>query len=137
MGANGAGKTTLMKLMTGDCYPIQAEESYVELFGKRRYNIWDIKKHMGIITNDIQERYRKIAGDATGEMVVLSGYNGGIGFFERDNIFDEHRTKVLSTMKEMGISYLRNEKLADMSSGEARRIIIARALTFWSSGAYV
>ncbi len=59
-GPNGSGKSTLVKLITGD-HP-QAYANHIRLFGRRRgsgESIWEIKKHIGLISSELQIRYRQ------------------------------------------------------------------------------
>ncbi|MEX1329555.1 MAG: ATP-binding cassette domain-containing protein, partial [Desulfobacterales bacterium] len=79
LGPNGCGKTTLLSLITGDNPQAYANEIY--LFGQRRgsgESIWDIKRQTGIISSDLQIRYRK---PITAFEVVLSGFFDSVGLY--------------------------------------------------------
>ena len=79
LGPNGCGKTTLLNLITGDNPQAYANEIY--LFGKRRgsgESIWDIKRRIGMISSEMQIRYRKAI---TAFEVVLSGFFDSVGLY--------------------------------------------------------
>lgn len=57
LGANGSGKSTLIKLFSNDIYPRFSEELVKEVFGQKIWDIWELKKHLGIITNDLHYEF--------------------------------------------------------------------------------
>jgi len=129
IGPNGAGKTTLMKLITGDIHPIFKKGlPAVKLFGKTSNSIWDLKRKIGIITNDLQEKYKEQAAGTTGLEVVLSGLSSSIGLFYHNKVTNDNIKQAKSLMKNLDITHLENQPFYHMSSGEARRNIIARSL---------
>jgi iron complex transport system ATP-binding protein len=129
IGPNGAGKTTLMKLMTGDARALFREEHPpVKIFGQENYSVWDIKKRMGIITNDLHEKFKMNGGYMEGVEVILSGLHDTIGFLRTDDIEDKDIESAKKLIDMLGIEYLYDQKFQDMSSGEARKTLIARAL---------
>src|SRR5690606_27637256 len=71
LGPNGAGKTTLLKLLAREIYPVEQEGSRLLLFGQERWNVWELRARLGIVSHDLQREY---VGHATGLNVVLSGY---------------------------------------------------------------
>src|SRR5687767_12676472 len=70
LGPNGAGKSTLLKLLSCELYPVARDGSYVELFGHRRWNVWDLRSRLGIVSGDLQNEY---SATAPGLNVILSG----------------------------------------------------------------
>ena len=70
LGPNGAGKTTLLKLLSCELYPVVQPGSYVRVLGRERWNVWDLRSHLGIISNDLQNEY---LGYVAGREVILSG----------------------------------------------------------------
>ena len=64
----------------------------------------------------------------TGFAVVTSGFFTSIGLWPGDVVTPTMKKRVLTVMKQMEISHLCNELLSDTSSGEARRLLMARAL---------
>lgn len=129
IGPNGAGKTTLMKLLSGDTYAAWSGKGpSVKLFGQTRYSIWDVKKHIGIITNDLDEKHKLQASHMPGIEIVLTGLFDSVGYLPEDELTVGVIAKADALMEKFEIQSLRNHALCDMSSGEARQCLIARAL---------
>jgi iron complex transport system ATP-binding protein len=128
LGANGSGKTTLMKLFSNDLYPNVSYRFKKEIFGRQRWSIFELKKKLGIITNDLHNYFEKQGAFLSGYEVVLSGYYSSIGIFKHQDFSDDWHKKAVETMKFMEISNLRDKLVSNMSTGELRKCIIARAL---------
>jgi len=73
LGGNGSGKSTLLKLFSNDLYPRFSETTTKEVFGKKVWDIWELKKHLGIITNDLHYQFSERAPDLNAFEVILSG----------------------------------------------------------------
>ncbi|MDG1869623.1 MAG: ATP-binding cassette domain-containing protein, partial [Candidatus Thioglobus sp.] len=70
LGPNGSGKTTLMKLLNRELYIVENEHSSINIFGKNRWNVHELRTHLGVISQHLQYNY---SNDALGLYVVLSG----------------------------------------------------------------
>src|SRR5689334_12006862 len=90
LGPNGAGKTTLLKLLTREIYPAARADSYVELFGQASWNIWDLRAHLGIVSQDLQNDYLPTA---TGLNVVLSGLFASMDVWEHQRVTQSQRAR--------------------------------------------
>ena len=125
LGPNGSGKSTLIKTITRECYPLAAERSSISILGKERWNIFELRSLLGIVSPDL---LASCTTDATGRDVVLSG------FFSSTRIFPHHEpnpdllARSNAALARLGISHLADRSVAHMSSGEAKRTLIARAL---------
>ena len=125
LGPNGCGKSTLIKTITRECYPLAAENSSITILGKERWNIFELRSLLGIVSPDL---LASCTTDATGRDVVLSG------FFSSTRIFPHHEpnpdllARSNAALDRLGISHLAGRSVAHMSSGEAKRTLIARAL---------
>ena len=128
LGANGSGKSTLMKLIQSQIHPRQTKEFKKEIFGKSRYSIFDLKKELGVITNDLHNYFEKEAGYLNGFEVVLSGYYSSIGIFTHQDFTKEQIKKALEVMDFLEIIDLKDKKVSSMSTGQLRKCIVARAL---------
>jgi iron complex transport system ATP-binding protein len=125
LGPNGAGKTTLLKLLTRDIYPVDAAGSYLRLFGKERWNVWELRRHLGIVSHDLQREY---AGHATGLNVVLSGYFSSVDVWAHHRASPAEKDHTMQVIATLGIAALKDKLYATMSTGEQRRFLLARAL---------
>ncbi len=125
LGPNGAGKTTLLKLLTREIYPVHQPDTVLRLFGETRWNVWDLRKRLGIVSHDLQARH---LGNPLGRHVILSGYYSSIGIAAHHE-YDATQTDHADELMEMlGVSHLAERKFASMSTGEQRRFMLGRAL---------
>lgn len=126
IGPNGSGKSTFIKLITGAVYPSYTGGNTVcKLFGRSKWNISELRSRLGIVTNELLYDFHN---DITGFESVLSGFFSSIGISINHNVTDEMRKKAAEITDFMEISHLNDRKIETMSSGEARRFLIARAL---------
>ena len=125
LGPNGAGKTTLLRLLSRELYPVASDDSYVELFGQRQWNVWDLRSHLGIVSDDLQNEY---AGNATGLHVILSGLYSSIDVWDYQRFSPEDTERAERIMETLGVASLQDRSFAAMSTGQRRRFLLGRAL---------
>lgn len=125
LGPNGCGKSTLIKTITRDCYPLAREGSSIKILGRDRWNIFELRSLLGIVSPDV---LASCTSDATGRDVVLSGFFSSTRIFPHHHPDPEHLARTQAALERLGISHLADRAVAQMSSGEAKRTLIARAL---------
>jgi len=127
LGPNGSGKTTLLKTINRELYPVSKPGSYLHILGKNRWNVWELRKRIGVVSNDLHQRYTPTT---TAIEVVVSGFYSSIGVHGTlaDRVTREQVNAAKNTLEELGISELRKTALNRMSSGQQRRCLLARAL---------
>ncbi len=125
LGPNGAGKTTLLKLVSGELRPRFDEASHFRLLGNDRWNIWDIRSHLGVVSPDLQQEY---ASSAKGFDVVLSGFYSSIDTWSHQAFTEEQLDRAERTMAMLRVEGLRERPYGLMSTGEQRRFLLARTL---------
>ena len=125
LGPNGCGKSTFIKTITRECYPVAQTESSVAIFGEESWDVFKLRKRLGIVSNDLM---LTCTGDISGRDIVLSGFFSSIGVFPNQVVRPEQRRLVDEALAELNITHLAERPVAEMSSGEARRFLIARAL---------
>ena len=127
VGPNGSGKTTLLKAINRELYPVARPGSAFRVLGRDRWNVWELRKHVGIVSQDLQQRYTPTT---TAVEVVVSGFHSSIGVHGilADRVTDAQVAAAHATLDELGVGELAARPLGSMSSGQQRRCILARAL---------
>lgn len=125
LGPNGCGKSTLIKTVTRECYPMAREGSSVRILGKELWNVSELRSLLGIVSPDL---LAACTSDATGLDVVLSGFFSSTRIFPNHEPRKEQLRRAEASLERLGIAHLAKRAVAEMSSGEAKRTLIARAL---------
>jgi molybdate transport system ATP-binding protein len=121
LGPNGAGKSTFLRLLAGDEQPARGAIRRLDLGARAAAS--DLRGRIGTVSPELQARHRF---DATGEAVVLSGFQGTIGLAEEPS--PDERALAHEAMARLGIAHLASRHLLTLSYGELRKLLVARAL---------
>ncbi len=127
LGPNGSGKTTLLKTINRELYPVVADDSWVKILGKSHWNVWELRKHIGVVSHDLHSRYTP---STTALEVVVSGFHSSIGVHGTlaRQVTQEQLSRAADTLDMLGIEALRWTPLNAMSTGQQRRCLLGRAL---------
>jgi iron complex transport system ATP-binding protein len=125
LGPNGCGKSTLIKTITRECYPLARAGSSVEILGQSLWNVVDLRKMLGIVSNDLMMQCTR---EITGFEIVLSGFFSSIGIWPNHHVTKAMRMKASEVLDLLEAPHLAEKPVEEMSSGEARRMMIGRAL---------
>ena len=126
LGPNGSGKSTLIKLISRDLYPVQKSEPWsLQILGRDRWHLFDLRNHLGIVSNDWMQMCTR---DYSGYEIVLSGFFGSVGIWPNHEVTAAMERKAADVLDLLEIAHLATRNTNEMSSGEARRILIGRAL---------
>lgn len=123
-GHNGSGKSTLLSLVNGDNPQAFANEIY--LFDKKKGSgetIWDLKQKIGYVSPELHQHFDR---SATCFEVIASGLFDTIGLFRQLN--KQQAEAADYWMKLLHIGAFRGKRLAQLSNGEQRLVLLARAL---------
>jgi iron complex transport system ATP-binding protein len=125
LGPNGSGKSTLIKTITRECYPLIRPGSRLRILGRENWNIFELRSHLGVVSNDLMALCTR---DITGRELVLSGFFGSIGIWPNHHVAPEMEETARQAMERLDALHLADRWMDELSSGEARRLLIARAL---------
>ncbi len=125
LGPNGCGKSTLIKTITRECYPLAQPDSSMSILGQDSWDVFSLRSLLGIVSNDLM---LSCTGDASGRDVVLSGFFSSTAIYPNHTVEPKQLQMADAALAELNISYLADRPVSEMSSGEARRVLIARAL---------
>ena len=122
-GQNGSGKSTLLSLVCAD--NPQSYACDISLFGQKRgsgESIWDIKRHIGYVSPEMHRSYKQ---NIPAIQIVASGLKDTIGLYVKPN--DTEKVQCRKWLSTFGIGHLEKRNFMEMSSGEQRLVLLARA----------
>jgi iron complex transport system ATP-binding protein len=129
LGPNGSGKSTLVKLIARQLYPLARGDgsASVRIFGRDRWSVSDLRSLLGIVSPSVQHDY---TSDTPVEVVdaVLSGFFAARGVARHHRVTEPMRERAREVLEQVGAAQLACRSMASLSTGEARRVLIARAL---------
>ena len=126
IGPNGSGKSSLIKTLTKEYHPLAGADGLVlKIMGKETWNVFELRKLLGIVSGELQQtccRQIRVLD------VVLSGFFSSIGIYYNHKVTPEMETRAEEVLKFLEISHLADRLMCELSTGEARRVLIGRAL---------
>ncbi|MDE3165798.1 MAG: ATP-binding cassette domain-containing protein, partial [Acidobacteriota bacterium] len=126
IGPNGSGKSTLIKLISRELYPVLKDQPWsMRILGEERWRLFDLRNKLGIVSNDWMQM---CTCAFSAHELVLSGFFGSVGVWPYHEVTPAMEEKTREVMDLLEIAHLAARNTLELSSGEARRILIARAL---------
>ena len=122
-GQNGSGKSTLLSLVCAD--NPQSYACDISLFGRKRgsgESIWDIKRRIGYVSPEMHRSYKQ---NIPALQIVASGLKDTVGLYVRTN--EVEKEQCLKWLGILGVGHLAERPFMEMSSGEQRLVLVARA----------
>ena len=125
LGPNGCGKSTLIKAMTCECYPIVRTGMEMKVYGRDRWEVQELRKHLGVVASELPGERTSVT---RGLDAVVSGFFSSSTLWPNLEVTEPMRTSAMDALGLLGAGYLRDRFVGEMSAGEKRRVMIARAL---------
>ncbi len=125
LGPNGSGKSTLVRAIAGDVRARADGVGSVSVLGQTRWNLFDVRSHLGVVSDDLAAA---CARPVTARSLVLGGFFGSIGTYPHQHLTPRMRHRTDDALAFLGIEHLAGRRMDTLSTGEARRALIARAL---------
>lgn len=129
LGANGSGKSTLIKLLTRELYPLARADGSapVRLLGQARWQVDRLRSQLGIVTADFGATLAGLP-ELNAEDAVLGGLFASFVVPPFQHIDAHMRQRAAEALERAHALPLRERPYAELSTGQARRVLIARAL---------
>jgi iron complex transport system ATP-binding protein len=125
LGPNGAGKSSFIKTLSREYYPVSQDNGTLfRMGGRETWDVFDLRSILGIVSNDLHYTFMR---EIPGREVILSGFFSSVGLFHHI-ITPEMEQKTDEILTFLGIDHIQDRYMTEMSSGEARRFLIGRAL---------
>jgi iron complex transport system ATP-binding protein len=124
LGPNGCGKSTLVRTLAREFYPLQRPGSSMRLFGQEVWNVFELWSLLGIVSNHFPTPSRSL----TGRELVIGSFFSSVGVWPHHHVTREMEDRADAALAQIEATHLANRDFEELSSGETRRILIARAL---------
>ena len=132
IGPNGAGKSILVSLLTLAQRPLASADGRhpVRVFGVHNWDLFELRSQLGIVSADLHHFFvnGNSEGSITAEAAVLSAFLNSYGILRYGEVTGTMRERAAAALAGAGAAHLALRTLDEMSSGEARRVLLARAL---------
>lgn len=125
LGPNGAGKSTFIQLLTREVFPLFREEPPVRFRGQARPLLEDIRSSLGIVSATMHDQVRV---HLPAIEIVMGGVFGTLGLPMRVSVDGEVRDRARDALERLGIGDLANRDIMTLSTGQVRRVLVAREL---------
>jgi len=132
LGPNGSGKSSLIRLVTRQDYPLLGPDGGPTLLilGRDLWDVFELRSQLGIVSADLHSAFTsgRGFGRSRGLEVVLTGFFSSLGLFRNQEVTPAMRERAHLALEQVDAGHLAGQFVDTLSTGEARRVLIARAL---------
>lgn len=125
LGPNGSGKSTFIQLITREVLPLYREDPAVLFMGNPRATLAQVKKTVGMVSSTMQDQ---ITVHLPVLEIVVGGLYGTLGLPHGTSLLEEDARAARASLDDLGVLDLAERDVMTLSTGQARRVLIARAL---------
>ncbi len=124
LGPNGAGKSTLVDVIARRTYPLALDEYRSSVLGEEKWMILELRKKLSVVSPS-QDAF--FATTYSAKEIVASGLYSSLGFDFHHSVKAEEWALTESMLRKAGLGYLKDRAMNTLSTGEKRRVLLARA----------
>lgn len=131
VGPNGSGKSTLLKLLMKFFYPsvVDGQSGTVRILGQEEWNVWDLRSHLGFVSSEIDHHFTLGRSARLNALqCVLTGYFSGELEPDPSFVSDLMQCEAKRLLNLFQVDSASTKCIGHMSTGERRRVLLARAL---------
>ncbi|MGA8731262.1 MAG: ATP-binding cassette domain-containing protein [Terracidiphilus sp.] len=130
LGPNGCGKSTLILAITCQIYPIVMPGMSIRIFGRDRWDLSQLRRHFGVVGAGLlgTDMPGERTAVTTGLDAVIAGFFSASTLWPNLHVTPEMRERAREALERIEAAHLAAQLVGEMSAGEKRRILIARAL---------
>jgi molybdate transport system ATP-binding protein len=126
VGANGSGKTSLLRLLRGELWPFPTGRRTYHFPGPPSESPIGAREQIALVSPELQDAYARRDWDVGVERVVLGGFTDSV--WPQEPATGEQSARIAEILDRLGIAHLRGRSMLELSTGERRRVLLARAL---------
>ena len=125
LGPNGAGKSTFLKVLTGELRPAAMQGAECRLFGEKFWDLDTLRERMGVVMPEEVNRFdpEEVVFD-----VVISSLRGAYGRTRQMRFSKADKRAAVEAIEKVDLLSCAEKRFGELSSGEQRRFLVARAL---------
>lgn len=128
LGPNGCGKSTFIKLINRELYPLAREgQAPVKVFGLNRWNVAQLRTRLGLVTSDATRDLQQMPHLSVDDAIVTGFFASFVLPIDQE-VTSDMRARAAEALARVGAQALSGRAVAELSTGQMRRVLIARAL---------
>ena len=125
LGPNGSGKSSLIRLLCRELYPVVKPGSTLRIFGSETVRLSDLRRRIGVLSADLEARCHPSLKPMD---LLLSAFVGAVGLGRHHEVSRQQRQRAVDLMHQLQLDALGERRFGELSDGQRRRVLLARAL---------